>query len=150
MADLSPTIIEALPAMIAKLEAAAGPDRDLDAEIAVALSGDPEAWVVNPSPHSIFSPVPGWWRTSDDESHEAPAFTASLDAAVSLVGRVLPEYWWLSRSDEVEGGFGNLGPIGTSPNDGGPGYPSYARTAPLALCLSVLRALTSQASGEGE
>lgn len=62
-----------------------GADRRLDADIAVAISGDADAWVVLPSPDSMFSHKPGWYRTSDDKSHCAPEYTASLDAAMTLV-----------------------------------------------------------------
>jgi hypothetical protein len=82
-----------------------------------------------------------------DIHRDPPRYTTSLDAAVALVDYMLPNYWWLARSDEAEGGFGNLGPIGTSPNSGGPGYPSYAKTAPLALCLAVMRARASLTEG---
>lgn len=77
-----------LPDLLKRVEAASGPDRELDAEIAVALSGDPEAWVVNPAPHSVFSAVPGWWRDGHDKSHEAALYTASLDATLSLATRL--------------------------------------------------------------
>mgnify|MGYP006352610897 FL=1 len=74
-----------LLALASRVEAATGADRELDAAIAVAVSDDVGAWVVEPSPSSLFSHQPGWFCTSDNRSHKAPAYTASLDAAMSLV-----------------------------------------------------------------
>lgn len=76
----------------------------------------------------------------------APAYTASLDAAVALVERVLPNIAWrvtkkldgkcyalLQRLDEdVEGGFD----IWAESKD----FP----TAPLAMCAALLTALIAQ------
>ena len=73
-----------LLALASRVEAATGADRELDAAIAVAVSDDVGAWVVEPSPSSLFSHQPGWFCTSDNRSHKAPAYTASLDAAMSL------------------------------------------------------------------
>jgi hypothetical protein len=68
-----------------RCEAGTGGGRELDAQIAVAVSDDAGAWVVEPSPASLFSHQPGWFSTSDNRSHKAPSYTASLDAAMSLV-----------------------------------------------------------------
>lgn len=91
------TRADELLALAARIEHLTGPDREVDAEIAVAVSGDKGAWVVGPSPQSVFAHQPGWYRTSDDKSHQAPTFTASLDAAMTLVfegaGFNLDRYW---------------------------------------------------------
>lgn len=146
--------------LIAKLEAATEGSRDLDAEIAVSLSGDPEAWVVNPAPHSIFSPVPGWWRTGNDESHKAPDYTTSLDAIVGLIERKLPgwggmvsfgsltcgatlhtaDLWGLvTETGETEDGIA----IQLRPEEHGEN-----RKPALALCIALLSALQLQGGSE--
>ena len=66
--------------LIARLEAAEGPSRELDADIAEAL-GNP---VLRPDPGSSLRYV--MWPPEDETyTTEVPAYTASLDAAVSLV-----------------------------------------------------------------
>lgn len=81
-----------------RVEAAMGADRELDAEIAVLLSGDSGAWVVAESEDSIFSHISGWWRDSADKSHEADDYTASLDAAMALVDS--DSFWRLGNDGE--------------------------------------------------
>jgi hypothetical protein len=130
-------IMISLPDLLAGVEAAEGPDREIDAEIAVALSGDPEAWVVNPSPQSIFGPVAGWWRTGDDKSHDAPTYTASLDAALGLVERVLPGFWW----DLDCRGWAHIGPE-YRPLNMPPG--SWGKTPALAILSALLKALIAK------
>lgn len=76
-----------------RVEAASGPDRALDADVAVAASGDANAWAATPSPESIFSHKPGWWRDGENSSHCAPVYATSLDAAMTLV----PEGWRLRQ-----------------------------------------------------
>lgn len=71
---------QSIPSLIERLEKASGPDRDLDGAIAVAVGpwterhGLPGPWVSKGPNHAI---------------NEAPHFTASLDAALTLV----PEGW---------------------------------------------------------
>lgn len=74
-----------LLALALRCERASGPDRELDAAVSVAACADDGAWIVTPSPESIFSHQPGWYCTSDNKSQSAPAYTSSLDAAISLV-----------------------------------------------------------------
>lgn len=129
--------------LITRLEGATGPDREIDAEIAVALSDDPDAWVVNPSPQRVFSGVPGCWTDGPHKIHLAPEYTASLDAALSLVAEKLPGSMWR---------------IGFDPDDGSmkaefvTAAPECRRvvanhdTPALAVCLALLRALQSGAA----
>ena len=64
--------------LAARIEAATGPDRELDAEICVTL-GLSEG-------NLLFGPD-GWCfgSTTNPNPHKAPAYTASLDAAMMLV-----------------------------------------------------------------
>lgn len=59
--------------LVKRLEAATGPDRELDAELYDAFI-EPLTWQV----------------VSDSGHQKPPCYTASLDAAVALVERVLP------------------------------------------------------------
>lgn len=132
--------------LIERLEAATGPDRELDGlmygwESGLSPNGGSfmlgggfqfrHPTKVHPSgPAALY--VPG---------DSVPAYTASLDAALALVERVRPGWWWCSRSDDTEGAYANLGPARTNPNAGGPCWRAYAPTAPIALCLALLRTL---------
>ena len=65
-----------------KLKALTGPCREVDAEIAEALTGGACIWS---------RPICGY-RFSDGGA-EVPHYTASLDATVELVEREMPETW---------------------------------------------------------
>lgn len=85
LADGGPAM--ALVDRLSKLDA---PDREVDAEIAVLFSGDPDAYVVRPNEGAMFSHKPGWFATGDNKSHKSPEYTASVDAAIALAERVFP------------------------------------------------------------
>lgn len=129
--------------LIARLEAATGADRELDADIAVAVSGDPEAIVVRPHEGTIFTHKPGWWCDGNDKSHLAPEFTASIDAAMTLV----PEDWGghgiLSWPGYDNGKLTNKARADLHhclSSGGGPKEIAFAATLPLAICIAALRA----------
>lgn len=127
----------ALTTLAARVEAASGADRDLDAEIARAAGWDT---------------VDGeqWWSPADAAERRRlkvsrwrhqpvplPAFTASLDAAMTLV----PEGWRkmvddLDRTPEA---------IVSTPEQRR-SWDAAAATLPLALCAAALRALAAQGS----
>ena len=81
-----------------------------------------------------------------DLGDETPPVTTSLDAALSLAGRVLPKSWWPSVS--------SIGPskwrsdFYDPETDDIPGD-SYAATPALALCAAVLRARQPEKGEEG-
>jgi hypothetical protein len=72
----------------------------------------------------------------------AAALGGSLDAALALAERVLPDFWWIVRSDE-RGGFANVGP-NSDAFKGATAWPVYAATPALALCLAILRATNQE------
>lgn len=145
--------------LIAKLEAAAG-SRELDAELhwlclqpryaAISPELEAEAYVRHAKldyelagtviPHDEYIKHP-----------TAPAYTTSLDAAVTLV----PDGWaWLARNhdgglqklsleDEGNGkfGFGSVSSWGAD----GPIHHAFAATAPVALCIAALKARAQSA-----
>lgn len=69
-----------IDALIERLEKATGPDREIDAMILV---------VEEPR---IFDLLPYW--TPEERENIVPRYTESIDAAVALVERVLPEKAW--------------------------------------------------------
>ena len=125
----------ALQELIARLEKATEGSRELDAEIAV-VSGE--------FLHGKVSKTRPWLVTQAGINREPPRYSASIDAALTLVPE---DFQWLVRDDE-RGGFCNV----TSPDfvaiEGSNGqdesigkrFPTYAATPALALCIAALRA----------
>lgn len=79
----------------ARVEAATGPDRELDGAIEVAIRWL-EAGRVGLKPEHRAP-----WKSDKfgsvfdvSVSYAAQPFTRSIDAAIALVGRVLPGWWW--------------------------------------------------------
>ena len=111
--------------LIARLEAAEGPSRELDAEIA-QIHGWEEGHVANER----------CWYDPDGRMRAAPpAYTSSIDAALTLVpeGRLWTLGQYVNRS-----GF-----MAALDNQRG----TKAATAPLALCIASLKARTQ---GDGD
>jgi len=118
-----------LLALADRCEQAAGPDRELDAEIAWMLTAQDRKRLGAPDlRREIWHaglPTPAWVLFENVSSFH-PAYTASLDAAVTLV----PEGWgWMM--------MGNAAKVGR--------LPSRGATAPLALCAAALRARAAMA-----
>lgn len=116
--------------LIARVEAATGPDREIDVAILRAL------------------PIEGGWFSvwpdhltwdSLDAGKFAPPLTASLDAALGLAERVLPGVMWQVGFDPDDGSM--CARLVTVP-------PPCAHvkanhdTPALALCLAILKAVT--------
>lgn len=117
-----------IESLIERLEKATGPDRELDSDICRACG---------------FKLYP-FDRPSNDTLAEAPRYTASLDAAVSLCERVLPGRDWTVRTRRAHPYQGNYqfeavvwGPSGS--HVGAQAGYHNSGTA-LALCLATLRA----------
>lgn len=129
---LSGSIPSALLQLAGRCEAATGPDREMDADIVQALGLAPH-WVCGRIGFGQFqAPDPR------DQSWSSPAFTASLDAAMTLV----PEGWWIATL--AQNRHGERTTV-TLYND----EIEYAdcRSAPtpaLALCAAALRARAQQ------
>ena len=71
--------------LLARVEAAAGPDRELDSSIAL-LCG----WTHEVNHAEDYE----CWRNPDGKACYLPRYTASIDAALALVERVLPGWMW--------------------------------------------------------
>lgn len=112
-------------------EKASGPDRELYAMIYDAVYGG----------ECLYDPKWETWITPGGMN--VPAFTASLDAALTLV----PEGWdWASGSGQF-GGHAFMRRV-TSVGEP-PAISSDAATPALALCAAALRARATQDGGEG-
>lgn len=141
-----------LKALLERVRNATGPDRGLDG----LLARDVEGWI----PHFALEGediidwpwMGGHWHLPGDPdaddcqqapSDEPPAYTASIDAALALVERVLPGWQWC---------LNRLGrPMALVNN--GPGVQfecERAETMPLAILTSLLLALTSNQEGNDE
>lgn len=152
--------------LIEKLEAAEGPSRELDAEVAVALAG--WEWHGGGEPRE-FQRFAGHWKKPGEEGYgtlegqlckcaesgnsEPPPYTSSLDAAVALVERLLPGAW-----RETSGPRAYLNIPKAVPNywraTVQPWGPKNANTAgwgatePLAILAALLKALEAREESE--
>lgn len=84
--------IEAVRALLARVETASGPSFDLDRAIGLVIGG----WkrIDLGSGHAMLCNSDGGSFPDDPGSISGESFTSSLDAAVALVERVLPGWWW--------------------------------------------------------
>jgi len=124
-----------------RLEQADGPSRELDAEIHLALfpkakvnKSDPARWMVSPV-------------------HRLPDYTFSLDAALALVERVLPQSGgWQFGVYQGPPGARVWCAWGWKRGIGQVGF-TKRPTAPLALLIALTRAMEADrrraAQGEG-
>lgn len=125
-----------LTSLIEKAEKAASPDRELDGHIHNTVFGT--AYVF--APHS----VTGFLTSAINNGCPTVAgYTSSIDAAISLAERVLPN-WQINLSifhDALsEASFGNRE---------APHVRSMATKPALAICLATLRALQQKGSSNG-
>lgn len=127
-----------LIALAERCEKAKGPDRELDRAIADAIR--PPA---RPHVADLDAPPPGFGRGFMEGDLWGASYTASIDAAMSLV----PEVWgnvgtypWLGKQ---KAGVWQAG-VSAPGNEKRPPV-CYARTAALALTAASLRALAAQA-----
>lgn len=83
-----------LKTLLAKIEAATGPDRRIDASIMCALRGYTMHEESDPA-NGIFAFWDGVpWKSTCHNCTSWPEITASLDAAIALVCEELPGWWW--------------------------------------------------------
>lgn len=143
--------------LIGRIEAATGPDRETDIDLCIALN---YLNCIDDAPLNLRRAPddPGWLDyefVQDGKSvectDEAPALTASIDSALALVERCLPDHQW---------GVGSAGIRSGAHPDGNAAYVDgfrahvtkrsplrpmpvvgTARTAPLAILSALLRAL---------
>lgn len=119
--------------IVSRLEAATGPDRQIDVLVAMLF---------NPNSGLTYEDYgDGTFSFSSDA--EVPAYTASLDASLALVGEKLPGWTWRAGNLMGSGGpqmqaFCILGASKTE---------HYGATPALAVLLAIFRALKANAAG---
>lgn len=124
-----------IQSLISRVEAAMGPDRELDEAIFSALG-----WSPVPNPTNAMGLLGRWQREGAMTGHEgAPRYTAYLDAAL----RLLPDghFWALTMRGENRGGFSACCQCD------GPLTWIDAATPALALCAAALRSRAQQGEG---
>ena len=112
--------------LIARLKAATGPDRELDARLCIALGL---------SRDNVMVGVGGWCINSETNPnpYKSPAYTASIDAALTLV----PEGWlWRIMPSDFDGWLAEVWTDDTLDCEFG----VRAKTPALAICIAALRA----------
>lgn len=123
--------------LLARLEAASAGSREMDWRIAEAFS-IPEPWRVA---IGIWPPfVPG-----SRYDKEIPSFTTSLDAALALAERVLPDLFWDLSCHAIISGerqhHAEVFPEVATVEQ--PSFSGHAPTPALALCIAILKARTA-------
>jgi len=174
-----------LPALIERVEALTGPDRQVDAEVMFDLlatpvgqhkeDGGPIGYIrIDDQPSWNFGlRFPGkdraWFQAARKQikgetllierdgayvlmnSLRIPEITASLDAAIALVKRVLPG--WTLYASITDGTADDLYLLGPNFRDGQPEQnsspPVGGKPVALALTLATLRALHAQEGRDG-
>ena len=127
--------------LITRLEAATGPDRELDAAIFTAVYHDKVPSPIVESGYGWRYDKGHWWLATGEDARTPPKcvfpprFTASIDAALTLV----PEGWrWHSyhwrRKDEPK-----IMSLVTNEPHVGIAH-GKAATPALAICIAALRA----------
>jgi hypothetical protein len=128
-----------IEALIERLEGLQGPDREVD---------DAIFWHF-----SEWENIGGWWRrhktTGKEERYSytsPPAYSASLDAAIALVEKVLPG--WSGDIDICRpiADSGKLGARLFPPGDGWQNYAGEGSSSAIALLLAMFRALAAGGS----
>ena len=120
--------------LVERIEAATGPDRELDVEIALSLG------IVTEREGNTFYGHRDYGTMVLEHDYydyaggppELPHYTTSIDAAMTLV----PEGWMRIFGDDPDSGKAVAGLYKGSEGDA----KSIAETIPLALCAAALRA----------
>ena len=128
-----------IPALIERLEALAGPDREID-------------WLIHRIDMGAWLDEHGYKRVGDGYVTETPPihgtercsgpeyFTASLDCTVALIERVLPGCEWTASNNARFRDKGPFAEIVIVRPAGKSGYCGLGKTAPLAILIAMLKA----------
>lgn len=143
-----------LPALISRLEKAEGADRELAFAFFEAVEATDEQRRKIAEARAdiakgllIEDDLLGW--RSFYESLSLRALNGSLDAAVALVERELPDYGWFIRRDDTDANGKRAAPVYNAALL----YPDALRVTPgtaqapipaLALCLALLNAMQAE------
>ena len=132
-----------LTSLIEKLEKATSPDRHLDARICWTLGLEP--WAGTDEIHLTHFGI------GSRIDKRTPAYTASIDAAVSLAERVLPGWCFDEIRQDWEGSPTGVTGFGWTVEmvNGLTRVQGQAKTFPIAILLATLRALQQKGSSNG-
>lgn len=121
---------ETVDDLIRRVEAATGPDRELDARIKYAVHAGLRS----------FGSLDAWLSTDTSRKRSCvPEYTASIDAALALVERVLPGCQWIIGRQTAGASDAKIGS-----QSGWSKQPwTHAATPPLAILAALLRATRS-------
>jgi hypothetical protein len=125
-----------LLALAERVEAGSGKDRNLDADIFQRLGGpDWERALIR-----VAEPCgcPEDQAIDYARSRHSPDYTVSLDAAVALLGRVLPGWSWQAGATVGAGAVARIAQDGLRRSDG------VASSPARALLAATLRALAQK------
>lgn len=124
--------------LLQRIEAASGPDRVLDGDVWHALTAKPgDVWV-----NDFADGVYHLQDPRDTIAYEAPPdLTASIDAAIALVERLLPGRQITMRIDEKDGPRPHSVIAAT--------WFAQCNTLPLAILAALLRALIAKEAEHG-
>lgn len=126
--------------IIDRLGNAQGRDRELDAAIAVAVDGFhefPPAWEGGPLNYAYYEADGTMMLPGNGGDQLVPKYTASIDAALALVERLLPGFdWILGRTNDGLTIHCQLG---------GP-FMHFGATPALAVLVSLFRHLDAEAT----
>ncbi len=118
--------------LIARLEGLSAPDRGIDLDL---------WWECKANRGSSNAPMPEDYRKSNLRMNDAPRYTASLDAAMTLV----PEGCDVSVNNS--GGRAKMCWADVHPILRSPKIRAIAATPAIALCIAALRARHIEAQG---
>jgi hypothetical protein len=113
--------------LLERVEKATGPDRELDFALALAFTPGGYRWPDERGGAIMWPDGRGSFGVAEPD-----CLTASLDAAMALVERVLPGWDWIIG--HTNGGL-------TVHAQLGPNEMAFGDTAPLALLAALLKAL---------
>lgn len=149
--------------LLSKVQAATGQDRAIDKALALLagwreiefkatnINGSTELATIWAHPDSAEDDIEYMMRSARQEiavnlwgdyDERYPSYTASIDASLALVERLLPGWVWVveSREDDVQFRGAIYAPELARSTE------AYAPTAPLAILQSLLLALTDPVS----
>lgn len=136
--DHAPMIsVKVLGELLGRLEGATGPDRELDCRVWSAVNG------------YEFIRFDGagvsWRKLGGDNRHTDLSFvakvTASLDAALALVERVLPGVWWHVAKGKLKADEPLFGTVLYFTHEEELGGGEHETSPAIATCIALVRAL---------
>lgn len=126
-------MVNDIDALLERVKAATGPDRELDDAILKSLNI--HSWAGRMS----YPELPMWVDFGPSN------ITGSIDAALALTQRVLPGWHWSIYDTD---GRGRKNCQVETPDHQGEPFDGVATTAPLAIIAATLSALTNRGSSE--